>query len=175
MQLIKKRLISLVPRQLSFELLKVFESLYGNQMLTSAVLTGGASATVTTGAAFNAVVNDVLVAKAITQSMAALNGPNVPNTVTPFQAWVFTMDSAGTFYTLPGVPAATMAGIQLPLIAEIANGAGQSGLPQIVVGVLTINNASVGAFVPGTTLLNVANLNVILNSTVGPFFPIQAL
>src|SRR5471032_333866 len=120
MQLIKKRLISLVPRQLSFELMKVFESLYGNQMLSSAALTGGASATVTTGAAFNAGVNDVLISKATAQNLAALNGPNVANTGATCQAWIFTMDSAGTFYTLPGVPAATIAGIQLPTVSDTA-------------------------------------------------------
>lgn len=172
MQIIKKRLIPMAQQPLSRELIQVFYSLYANQMLSSAALTGGASATVTTGAAYNAVVNGVLVSKATAASLAALNGPTIQNTGSTCQAWIFTMDSAGTFFTLPGVPATTIAGIQLPTVYEINP---TSGLPQIVVGMLTINNASVGAFVPATTLLNVANLNVIFNNTVGPFFAVQQM
>ncbi len=175
MQAIKKRLMSMSDRAEAFNLTKVFELFFNNQMLSSAALTGGASATVTTGAAFNAMVNAVLLSKATGASLAALNGPTIQNTGAICQAWIFTMDTAGTFYTLPGVPAATMAAVQLPIINDVASGAGQSGLPQIVVGVLTITNASAGAFIPATTLLNVASLGVIFNNTTGPFFPTQIL
>jgi len=171
MKAIQKRLLSIQEKNEAFALQKVFESLFNNQVLSSATLTGGASATVTTGAAFNALCNGLLVSKAASSSLAALNGPTIANTGSTCQAWVFTMDAAGTFYTLPGVPATTIAGIHLPIIQDVAS----SGLPQVVVGMLTINNASVGAFVPASTLLNVANLNVIFNNTVGPFFPIQIL
>lgn len=172
MQLIKKRIRAIPDQREAFELLKIFESLYNTQTISSAALTGGASATVTTGAAFNAVANGVLVSKATGASLAALNGPTIANTGATCQAWVFTMDSAGTFATLPGVPATTIAGIQLPVITEVSV---SSGLPQVVVGVATINNASAGAFVPASTLLNVAGLNLILNNVTGPFFPIQTL
>lgn len=172
MQIIKKRLIPLAQRQLSWELIQVFGSLFMNQTLGSATLTGGASATVTTGTAFNSVVAGTLVSKASGASLAALNGPTITNTGNTCQAWIFTMDSAGTFYTLPGTPAATIAGIVLPTVTELNT---TSGLPQIAVGSLTINNASVGSFIPATTLLNVANLNVVLHTTIGPFFPIQSI
>jgi hypothetical protein len=175
MQNIKKRLTGLPDKKDAFALENLFFNLFNTQTLTSATLTGGASATVTTGAAITAIVNGVLVTKATGASLAALNGPNVANTGSTFQAWIFTMDSAGTFYTLPGVPAATLAGVQLPTVYEVANGSGQSGLPQVVVGMLTMNNASVGAFVPATTLLNVSNLNVVFTNITGPFFPVQTI
>ena len=171
MKAIQKRLLSLQERNDSFALQKVFESLFNNQVLSSAALTGGASSTVTTGATFSAVCNGLLVSKASGASMAVLNGPTIQNTGANCQAWVFTMDAVGAFYTLPGVPATTIAGIQLPIIQDVAS----SGLPQVVIGMLTINNTSVGAFVPASTLLNVAGLNVVFSNTVGPFFPIQIL
>lgn len=175
MQNIKKRLLSLPDKASAFTLINTFQSLFNTQMLTAATLTGGAAAVVTTGNAFNAIVNGILVSKATGASLAVLGGPTIANTGATCQAWIFVMDSAGTFYTLPGVPATTIAGIQLPPVNEVANFTGQSQLAQCVVGILTINNASVGAFIPNTTLLNVASLNVIFNNTVGPFFPVQNL
>lgn len=175
MQFIKNRLTCLPDRFVAFTHEKIFEKLFNTQMLSSAVLTGGASATVTTGAAYNAIVNGVLSSKATGLTLAVLNGPTIQNTGLTCQAWIFTQDAVGNFYTLPGVPAATIAGIQLPTVYENANGIGQSGLLQVAVGMLTINNASAGAFIPNTTLLNVAGLNPILNNNVGPFYPLQIL
>jgi hypothetical protein len=149
----------------SWKLAKAFQSLFASQTLSSAVLTGGASATVTSGAAFTTVAGGVPVAHAAGAALAALNGPSVPNAGTTWQAWLLTADGLGNFYTYAGTPAATLAGVTLPVINQ-ANG------PQAPVGFITMNNQSVGAFVPGTTLLNVAGLNLTLNNITGPFFPV---
>jgi hypothetical protein len=128
-------------------------------------MTGGASATITAGNAFTCVVNGTLVAKASGTSFAALNGPNVANSGSTWQAWLLTVDALGNFYTYPGVPAATLVAVGIPAI-------NQSNGQQAPVGFITMNNASVGAFVPATTLLNVANLNITYNNIQGPFFPV---
>ena len=181
MQSIKTRLLQLPDRRSAFEHIKVFELLFANQCLSSAVLTGGASATVTTGAAFNAMVGGQMVGKATGVSLAALGGPNVPNTATPFQLWIITMDAAGNTYSYPSTPAATLAGLAIPTIPATVP-AGVTGAPataagsaQIVIGTITMNNGSVGTFIPGTTLLNVASLGIVYNNTIGPFFPIPPL
>lgn len=178
MQAIKKRLLTLPNSREAFELTKIFESLFNTQCLTSATLTGGAAATVTLGNAITAFINGVAITKA-TGSAFTLNGPTIQNTGSVCQVWVFLMDATGTLSVLPGVPATTLAGVQWPVIPEITMGAGTGGialgLQPVVIGSMTMNNASVGAFIPNTTLLNVANLGIVFNNTVGPFFPIQTL
>jgi hypothetical protein len=162
---LKKRLLALPDRQSTFELMKAFELLFNTQSLASAGLTGGASATVTTGAAFTAIVGGIPVAKASGAALAALNGPNVANSGFTWQVWLLTVDALGNFYTYPGTPAATLAAVGLPIV-NASNG------PQAPVGFMTMNNASVGTFVPATTLLNVANLGITYNNIQGPFFPV---
>lgn len=164
MQIIIQWLLGLTVLADSWKIIKALQLLFINQTLSSAVLTGGASATVTSGAAFTSVVNGTLVAKASGASFAALNGPTVTLAV-PFQVWLLTMDALGNFYTYPGVPAATLAAVGIPAI-------NQSNGPQAPVGFITMNNTSVGSFVPGTTLLNVANLGITYNNITGPFFPV---
>lgn len=176
MQAIKKRLISLPNAREGFELTKIFESLFNTQCLTSATLTGGAAATVTLGNAITAMIAGQCVSKA-SASAFTLNGPTVLTATS--QVYVFLMDSAGTLSVLPGVPAATLAGVQWPVIPELTLGAGTGGLaignPAVVVGSMTMTNTSGSSFIPATTLLNVANLGLVFNNTVGPFFPIQVL
>lgn len=172
MQVIKKRLLALPNREVAFELMKVFESLFNTQCLTSAALVTGAVATINSGSAIHAVVNGQLVAK---QAAAAfvLNGPTIQNTGAICQAWLFAMDAAGNLFTFPGVPAATIALVTLPTVPELAPSAPFMQL--VVVGMATMTNASVGAFVPGATLTNVAGLGLVLSNIAGPFFPIQVL
>lgn len=161
---IKKRLVGLPNTNEAFQMLKAFEYLYENQALSSVGLTGGASATVTTANAISAMVGAQL--KAVNSGQAfALNGPTIPNAGAVNQVWIFTMDGNGLFYTLPGIPAATLATVSLPVVPDT----------QVVLGMLVLSNSSAGNFVPGTTLLNVAGLNTVFNNTVGPFFPIQLL
>ncbi|MFI4939812.1 MAG: hypothetical protein ACHP7O_05665 [Burkholderiales bacterium] len=148
----------------AWKIIKAIQLLFINQTLGSATLTGGASATVTTGSAFTAVVNGTLVAKASGVNLAALNGPTVTLAV-PFQVWLLTIDALGNFYTYPGVPATTLAAVGIPAI-------NQSNGPQAPVGFITMNNTSVGSFIPATTLLNVANLGITYNNIGGPFFPV---
>jgi hypothetical protein len=162
---LKKRLLGLPSREEAFQLIKTFELLFNTQCLGSAALTGGASATVTTGAAFTAVVNGALVAKASGASLAALNGPTIANAGLPCQVWLLTVDAAGSFYTYPGTPAATIAAVGLPSV-NASNG------NQAPVGLITMNNASAGSFIPAATLLNVANLGITYNNLQGPFFPV---
>lgn len=164
---IKQRLLSLAIKRDSFNFIKIFESLYRTQLLEEINLTGGASATVTTGIAGTAVVGGTLVAIANGSSMAALNGPTV-TTAVPWQVWLLTVDSQGNFYTYPGVPATTLAGVGIPTMD-------QSKGAQAALGFITMNNASVGSFIPGTTLLNVANLNIVYNNIQGPFYPIASV
>lgn len=165
---IKKRLLALGDGTAAFQLEKLFEYLYNTQMLTAAnwALTAAAPAT---GNAIMAVVGGLLSTKAAGTSTAALNGPSIPATGATWQVWLFTMDQIGTLYTYAGTPGTTAAAAILPNIPDQAT----SGLLQVVIGGLVINNASAGAFVPGTTLLNVAGLNPVAINTVGPFFPIQ--
>lgn len=167
---IKKRLLALSDRDLAFQLEKLFENLYNSQMLTSPALTVGATAAPTLGNAIAAVVGGLLVTKATATAMAALNGPTIQNTGSTFQAWLFAMDQAGTLTTYAGTPGATANAVVMPFVADQSS---TSGLPQIVIGGLMINNASVGAFIPATTLLNVANVNPVPMNLTGPFFPIQ--
>ena len=174
MQIIKKRLLAISSRPLAFELLKLFEGLFETQCLTSAGLTIGAAATVTLGNAITAQVNGVTVTKAATSAIT-LNGPTIPNSGASSQVWVFAIDAAGTLLCYPGNPGVGLANVTWPIVPEVANGAGQSGLPIAVIGSMTMTNASVGSFIPNTTLVNVANLGIVVNNTVGPFFPIQVL
>jgi hypothetical protein len=181
MQQIKKRTATFADSRLGLELAKIFETFYAVQNLINPTLNvTGAAATVSTGNAIVAVVDGVLVSKA-SASTIALNGPTIANTGAINQAWLFTMDAAGALFAYAGVPAATLAGVQLPLIQEHTYTAGSSGLnaggtmglKQVVIGGMFMTNASVGAFIPGTTLLNVANLGIIGFGQVGPFFPTQ--
>ena len=164
---IKQRLLSLAIKRDSFNFIKIFETLYRNQILEEINLTGGASATVTTGIAGTAVVGGSLVSIANGASMAALNGPTV-TTAVPYQVWLLTVDKLGNFYTYPGVPATSLAAVQIPTMDPSKD-------PQVAIGFITMNNASVGNFVPGTTLLNVANLNIVYNNIQGPFYPIATV
>ena len=163
---IKKRLLALGDGTAAFQFEKLYEYLYSTQMLTAAnwVLTGAAP---TAGNAVAMVVGGQLSTKASGTSTAALNGPSIPNTGSTWQTWLFTMDQAGTLYTFAGTPGAQAAIV--PFIPDYAT----SGLLQVVIGGLVINNASAGAFVPGTTTLITAGLNPVGINTVGPFFPIQ--
>jgi len=175
MKAIKKRLVTLPNPREAFELLKSFEYLYNTQNLISPALNvSGAAATVSLGATIVAIINGQLVQKASGQTIT-LNGPTVPNSVTPWQVYLFTMDAAGSLYCYAGQPGASLAAVQLPVIDEVSftpgAGGGVMGPQQCVIGGLIINNASAGAFVPNTTLLNVAGLNPIAINTVGPFFP----
>ena len=166
---IKKRLQGMgIDAGSLMQFMKLFESLYNTQMLTAAnwALTGAAPIT---GNAITAVVGGLLSTKAAGTSTAALNGPTVQNTGATWQVWLFALDQTGTLLTYAGTPGTTSQGAILPMIPELAI----TGYPQAIIGGLLINNASAGAFVPGTTLLSTAGLNPVANSTVGPFFPIQ--
>lgn len=172
MQLLKKRILALPNRAEAYELMKAFESLFNTQCLTAANFVTGAGATIATGNAINAVVVGVLAAKA-SGSTFAINGPTISGTGAICQVWIFAMDSAGNSFTFPGVPAATLALVTLPTVPELAPSA--PFMPLVVIGSATMANASGSAFVPGTTATNTAALGLTLNSTVGPFFPIQVL
>lgn len=172
MQLLKKRILALPNRAEAYELLKAFESLFNTQCLTAANFVTGAGATIATGNAINAVVVGVLGAKA-SGSTFAMTGPSIPNSGANCQAWIFAMDAAGNSFTFPGVPAASIALVTLPTVPELAPTA--PFMPLVVVGSAIMVNTSTGAFVPGTTATNTASLGLTLNSTVGPFFPIQVL
>ena len=166
---IKKRLQGMgIDAGSMMQFMKLFESLYNTQMLTAAnwALTGAAP---TTGNAITAVVGGLLSTKASGTATAALNGPTIQNTGSTWQVWLFAVDQAGTLFTYAGTPGTTSQGAILPIVTDYST----AGYPQAVIGSLLINNASAGAFVPGTTLLNTTGLNPVANSTVGPFFPIQ--
>ena len=175
-QLIKKRLINFSRTDNGFELIKIFELLFNTQCLTSALLNGtGAAATVSLGGAITAMVAGTLVSKA-SGATIALNGPTLLNTGAIAQVWIFTIDQLGNLYAYPGVPAATIGAVQLPYISETTGpGATVPNTPQAVIGSLIMVNASVGSFIPATTLLNVANLGIVVNNTVGPFYPVGTL
>lgn len=175
---LQKRINALSNRADAEQFTRLFKSLWNNQCLSSAGLTGGASAAVTVAAAFHAMVGGLLQTVPSSASWT-LTGPTITNTGNTCQAWLFLVDKVGTLSVMPGVPAATIAGIQLPLVPEMTIGAGTAGIAlgdvPVVVGMLTINNASVGSFIPGTTLLNVASLGVVFSNTVGPFGPTAIL
>lgn len=181
MQQIKKRTTTFADSRLGFELSKIFETLYATQNLISPTLNvTGAAATASLGNAIVAVIDGQMVTKA-SASTIALTGPTIANTGATWQAWLFTMDAAGALFCYAGVPAASLSAVQLPLIQEHTYTAGSTGLnaggtmgfKQVVIGGMFMNNASVGAFIPGTTLLNVASLGIIGLNQVGPFFPTQ--
>lgn len=166
---IKKRLAAMSDGTAAMQLQKLFEGLYNSQCLTAGnwIATAAAPAL---GNAIAVMCGGMLVMKALGFSTAALNGPTIATTGATWQAWIFTTDQAGNMVTYAGTPGATSASILLPYISDYN---GLSGLPQTVIGALVINNGSGAAFVPGTTLLNVAGLNPVTINTVGPFFPFQ--
>lgn len=168
MQLIKKRILALSDRREAFELLKVFEALFTTQCLGSAglAINGGGATTVKAGNAFSALVANVHVYKPAATVLTALPAlPLVPTL--QYQMWTFTIDGAGNLYTLPGAPALTLAGVQIPIVPESP--------VQAVIGSLVLYNGTAGAFTPNTTALDTALLVPAYNSTVGPFFPIPPL
>ena len=168
MQLIKKRILALSDRREAMEFLKVFETLFTTQCLGSAGLSinGAASAAVKVGNAFSALVGNVHVYKPAATVLTVLPAlPLVPTL--QYQMWTFTIDGAGNLYTLPGAPALTLAGVQIPIVPESP--------VQAVIGSLVLYNGTAGTFTPGTTALDTASLVLAYNNTVGPFFPIPPL
>jgi hypothetical protein len=166
---IKKRLAAMSDGTAAMQLQKLFEGLYNSQCLTAANWVATATAPAL-GNAIAVMCAGMIVMKATGFAAAALNGPTVALSGATWQAWIFTTDQAGNMVTYAGTPATTAAGITLPYISDYN---GVSGLPQTVIGALVINNGSGAAFIPGTTLLNVAGLNPVTINTVGPFFPFQ--
>lgn len=168
MQLIKKRILALPDRREAFELLKVFETLFTTQCLGSAglAINGVGAATVRAVNAFSALVANVHVYKAAATALTALPAlPLVPTL--QYQMWTFTIDGAGNLYTLPGAPALTLAGVQIPIVPESP--------VQAVIGSLVLYNGTAATFTPNTTALDTALLVPVYNSTVGPFFPTPPL
>ena len=128
MQQIKKRTATFADSRLGLELAKIFETFYATQNLINPTLNvTGVAATVSTGNAIVAMVDGIAVTKAAASTII-LTGPTIANTGATSQAWLFTMDPAGALFAYAGVPAATLAGVQLPLIQEHTYTAGSAGL-----------------------------------------------
>ena len=167
MQLIKHRLLAMCDRREAFELIKVFESLFNTQCLGQAglAINAAASPSVKASVAFSALANGVLVYQPAATLMAALGGATLATL--QYQMWIFTIDGAGVLRTYAGVPALTLAGVQIPTVPEVPQ--------QAMIGSLVLYNGTAAPFIPGTTALDVALLVPVYNNTTGPFYPVQIL
>ena len=108
--------------------------------------------------AINAIIDDVVIAKAASD-MAALGGATVPTA--NYQVYVFCVDVSGNLTTLAGTYAATLAGVIWPTVPD--------GVA--VIGFAIVQNATGSNFVPGTTALDTASLTVTYVNTSFPFIP----
>lgn len=126
--------------------------------LTSAALAGTAVTVPSTGAAWVASINGILVQKATSTAMPALVG-TVTNA--KFNVYAFFVNSAGTVVSAMGTEAATLAGVVFPPIP----------VNQAVLGFIVVNPTGTGNFVGGTTNLNDVTVvpNVVFVNVVGAF------
>lgn len=134
-----------------------------SQTINSAALRikgGSASAIVQTNAASLYACGGKIVAKATAQDMPALVGTVVNAT---FNVFAFFIDATGTFTSVMGIAASTLAGVQFPSIPERS----------AVVGFVVINPTGTGNFVGGTTALDDATVvpNAVFANTLGAFDP----
>ena len=165
---IKKRLITLSEARDSIELQKVFEQCYNTQCLSSAGLTGGASATWSTANAVTYIINGNLYAKATLSTQAIPAAAALSATGQNAVMVTVGLDAAGNVNTFTsGVSTAPNAAGALAGIipAQVSDGIAVIG--QIIIQ----SNATV--FTPASTLLNAAGITVTLLNTVGPFFPVS--
>lgn len=165
MKAIQKRLQTIADQSDKFALTHIFQGLFKNTVLSVGTVTTSAAATLATAADIVALIDGVLVDKA-TGSTFAMTGPTIANSGSATQTWLLVMDNAGNLTTLAGTPAATLGATTLALVADTA--------PRLQpVAVITLVNGSVGSFVPGTTLCNVANLTWAFYPIVGSLWPVQ--
>lgn len=144
-------------------ILRALGDRYSSQTINSAALRikgGSASATVQTNAASLYVCGGKLVAKATAQDLPVLSGTVANGT---FNVFAFFIDSTGTFTSVMGLAASTLAGVTLPTIPERS----------AVVGFVVINPTGTGSFVGGTTALDDATVvpNAVFANTIGAFDP----
>lgn len=117
----------------------------------------GSSALAKTVNTITCVIDGVLVQKAAADC-AVLSGATVADGSK--NVYVFCVDAAGTFTTLPGTQATTIAGIVWPTIpSNVA-----------VVGYLIVATAA-ATFVPGTTALDAGTVTATYVNTPFPFDP----
>jgi len=109
---------------------------------------GTAPAKVKTVAVLWYYLDGILRTKAATDDLWTLTGPDLPAAGANCRKYLLCLDAAGAATVLQSSDATTLAGCVLPPYPAA----------KCVVGILNIVNTSVGAFVPGTTLLTVANV-----------------
>ena len=172
MQAIQKRLNALPDRNVGFQLTRIFERLFRNQSMVVGSITSGAGATLATAANIAAFIDGQLVTKA-SGSAITMTGATVPNSGTANQAWLLCIDTAANLVALPGVQAASLGAVQLPIVPEL--NPASPYMPLVVVGLITLVNGSAGNYVPGTTATNTASLTWAFYPITGPFWPVQVL
>lgn len=126
---------------------------------------GSAAAKVKTAAVLWYFLDGILRTKAATDDLWTLTGPNLPETGANCRKYLLCLDASGTATVLQSGDATTLAGCALPPYPT----------GKCVVGILNIVNTSVGAFVPGTTLLTVANVTDTYTEGDGGMRPLPAL
>lgn len=134
-----------------------------SQTINSAALRikgGSASPTVQTNAASLYVCGGKFVTKATAQDLPALSGTVANGT---FNVFAFFIDATGTFTSVMGQAASTLAGVVFPTIPERV----------ATVGFVIINPTGTGNFVGGTTALDDATVvpNAVFANTIGAFEP----
>ena len=133
-----------------------------NTLLVSGALAihGSASALAKTGSTAYLIAGDTTLVK-----FAAADLPALVGTVTnaKFNAFVFTVNAAGTAKTYMGTEGATIGALVFPTFLD-----GETPL-----GFVIINPTGTGNFVGGTTALDDATVvpNAVYVNTVGEFFP----
>lgn len=129
----------------------VEKALLGNRNLSYPLFaaTGGAAATVITTNAMNFTVKGRTYTKTATAAIPLTGVSQAAGGVVRYYLMYIT--AGGTIACMQS------SGAEIPTIQEVI-AAGIDPLAVVFFGVMKMTNSSVGAFIPGTTLLNVANL-----------------
>ena len=133
-----------------------------NSLLTSGALAihGASSPNAKTTATMYYLLDGQLYSKAATDPLTALSG-TVTNA--KFNAFVFSINSAGTVSVQMGTEAATLGAVTLPTVTD----------GNVPFGMIVVNPTGTGNFVGGTTNLDDGTVvpNAVYINLVGEFFP----